>query len=141
MRASYPMNSSPAHTSTCHTLYMPLSHILHAVIPSALLSCTYCPPLYPLHASNAHTAHRHTLCMPLLHILLTIIPSACLYRTYCPLLYPMHSGKFFHLSYPLPSFPAHTAHRYTFCMPLPHILPTVISSALLFCTYFPLSYP
>ncbi|PIO32400.1 hypothetical protein AB205_0062070, partial [Aquarana catesbeiana] len=124
----YPLYSSPVHTSPSYPLYSSPVHTA-PVLPSVLLSYTYCPrltlhtpliyilppsyplysstvhtaPSYPLYSPPVHTAHSHTPHTPLLYILPAVIPP--------------HSS------------PAHITPM------ILSTLPTVIPSALLPCTH------
>lgn len=88
----YPPHCSSIYFYPCCTVHTTLQHILpsvipyawhcciyhYPIIPSTLLSCTYCPLSY----SPAHTGHHYTFCIPLLCILPVVIPFTLLSCTY-----------------------------------------------------------
>lgn len=126
-RSSY-SHSSPAHTVHHHTLFISPLHVAHShinhtsplrilatVIPSALLTCTYCPFL-------PHTAPS-IIFSNLLYTYHSCIILTCVY---CPLHYPH-------------SYFARTAPSDTLSSSLMHILPPPVFS-ILYCIYCYVSY-
>lgn len=80
----------PAHTTYWHTFSTPVLHIFLAIIPSALLSYTYCPfciPITLICFAILFCTCWHSLFTLFLLILATVIPSILLSCIYCSLLW------------------------------------------------------
>lgn len=109
---SYPVHSSPAHTTKCLPIHTPFL-LMPSYFPLPFWG-THCLLSCPPHSSPSHTGHCHPHCFPtdtiphlnpphsfpnysiilsilFLHILAAIIPSPVRSCTNCLPLYPPHS--------------------------------------------------